>query len=112
MDKDILKTALQHVAEAMDSAIGNIGDVPKSNEPSDFLKQYLSVEDTTVQDNVDYVEPMQDPYQKAIMYLEHHSIMQMFQVNFFCRAVANKLSLTALLNLFTDRTAAHTPLQR
>lgn len=28
----------------------------------------------------DYVEPIQDPYGKAIKYLEKHNIMQLFQV--------------------------------
>ncbi|XP_052769409.1 testis-specific expressed protein 55-like [Mya arenaria] len=58
----------------MATAMGNLSDQTKGEEPSDFLnKQKDAVEDA------DYVEPMQDPYNKAITYLENHNILQLFQ---------------------------------
>ena len=84
--KELRKTAEDEVAKAMTGAIanlpnpGNEGDEAK--EQSSFLRKHLSVEKQTVQEEeVDYVEPMPDPYGKAIKYLEQHNIMQLFQVS-------------------------------
>ena len=97
MDDEILKSAQQQVAQAMNSAMGNIGDIPKSDEQSDFLKQNLSAEDMT-EEHIDYVEPMQDPYKKAITYLENHNVMQMFQVKYFLIAYDTNYTFVYLWN--------------
>ncbi|MEW8548737.1 MAG: hypothetical protein AB2693_34985 [Candidatus Thiodiazotropha sp.] len=80
--KELKKTAEDEVAKAMEGAIANLpvpgeGDV---KEQSSFLKKNLSVEKQN-EELVEYVEPMQDPYGKAIKYLEQHNVMQLFQVN-------------------------------
>ena len=81
--KELKKTAEDEVARAMEGAIANLpvpgeGDVKAQ---SSFLKKNLSVEkQNTMEELVEYVEPMQDPYGKAIKYLEQHNVMQLFQV--------------------------------
>ncbi|KAK3593421.1 hypothetical protein CHS0354_020179 [Potamilus streckersoni] len=59
--KALLQAAKAQVAMVMDNAIAEINNV----EPGE--------------DDVFYVEPIQDPYQKAISYLEKHNILQLFQ---------------------------------
>ncbi|XP_045181234.2 uncharacterized protein LOC123540343 [Mercenaria mercenaria] len=76
---ELVKVAQNEIAQAMNKAMNNISTNSKDNEPSEPLKQNLSEEKQVFEENVDYVEPMQDPYNKAIKYLENHNILQLFQ---------------------------------
>ena len=81
----VRKTAEDEVEKAMESAMASLPVIsPGENqvtEQSSFLRKNLSVEKTVEDEVVDtYVEPMPDPYGKAIKYLEQHNVMQLFQV--------------------------------
>ncbi|KAH3854416.1 hypothetical protein DPMN_096958 [Dreissena polymorpha] len=73
----ILKAAQNEISQVMNSAMGNIS-AQAGSEKSEFSKTPVS-HDVVYEEQVDYVEPMQDPYSKAIKYLENHNIMQLFQ---------------------------------
>ena len=66
---DIAMRAKEEIAKAMAKAVENTN----ANADGDY------------DEIVEYVDPMPDPYGKAIRYLEQHNILQLFQV---CRLVA------------------------
>lgn len=76
--EEILKAAQHEISQVLTSAMGNM--TPQSNESSDKLSQNASGEAQAVAEAPEYVQPMQDPYNKAIKYLENHNILQLFQV--------------------------------
>ena len=85
--KELRKTAEDEVSRAMTGAMSNLpmpgSDGHDVKQQSSFLRKHLSVtpeHGEQPQQEVDYVEPMPDPYGKAIKYLEQHDIMQLFQV--------------------------------
>ena len=83
--KELRKTAEDEVAKAMTGAMSNLpmpGDEGNEvKQQSSFLRKNLSVTPEHAEEEVDYVEPMPDPYGKAIKYLEQHNVMQLFQVS-------------------------------
>ena len=72
----ILETAKAEIESAMNKAFETMGSGDNAAVPEEKP------------DEKDYVEPIQDPYGKAIKYLEKHNIMQLFQV----RAQGNLLN--------------------
>ncbi|KAL4223207.1 hypothetical protein ACF0H5_016679 [Mactra antiquata] len=63
--------AQDEIASVMQKAMGNMSNnstdqTPKNTSPTEEL-------------STEYVQPMQDPYNKAITYLENHNILQLFQ---------------------------------
>ncbi|KAK3093382.1 hypothetical protein FSP39_014802 [Pinctada imbricata] len=60
----IVSRAKDEVAKAMEKAMTNQG------------------KDADYEEVVEYIDPIQDPYGKAIKYLEQHNILQLFQVSF------------------------------
>lgn len=66
----ILEAAKAEIQSAMNKAFENVaGD----GEPNN------AAESGGPSEEKDYVEPIQDPYGKAIKYLEKHNVMQLFQ---------------------------------
>lgn len=65
----ILQAAKAEIESAMNKAFENVagGNTAETEESSEEKPK-------------DYVEPIQDPYGKAIKYLEKHNVMQLFQV--------------------------------
>ncbi|KAK3093929.1 hypothetical protein FSP39_021909 [Pinctada imbricata] len=57
----IVSRAKDEVAKAMEKAMTNQG------------------KDADYEEVVEYIDPIQDPYGKAIKYLEQHNILQLFQ---------------------------------
>lgn len=55
------------IAIMMNSTLDSVNN--KSNNHSEIK----------FEENVEYVEPIQDPYNKAIKYLENHNVLQLFQ---------------------------------
>jgi cob(I)alamin adenosyltransferase len=78
---EIVKAAQNEIAQAMNKAMNNISNNSKDEATSNSLKDSSIV---TEQD-IEYVEPMKDPYNKAITYLENHNILQLFQVCIYVR---------------------------
>ena len=80
VNEKLRKTAEIEVEKAMENAMASLpvkgAGESEVAEQSSFQKQHLSEE----KEVVEYVEPMQDPYGKAIKYLEKHNVMQLFQV--------------------------------
>ncbi|XP_060573362.1 uncharacterized protein LOC132731239 [Ruditapes philippinarum] len=72
---EIVKAAQNEIAQAMNKAMNNISNNSKDEATSNSLKDSSIV---TEQD-IEYVQPMKDPYNKAITYLENHNILQLFQ---------------------------------
>lgn len=71
---DLVKAAESQVAQVMNKALNNVSHNATDGEVSDIHKEHQVVEE-----QVEYVKPMQDPYNKAITYLENHNILQLFQ---------------------------------
>lgn len=80
--EELARVAQNEIAQAMNKAVANVSNNSKEDEQSEFPMQQLSYSTQMVplEENVEYVEPMQDPYNKAIKYLENHNILQLFQV--------------------------------
>ncbi|XP_060068447.1 testis-specific expressed protein 55-like [Ylistrum balloti] len=77
---DIADAAKAEIEKAMSLAlkgVTNLGDDKLETEKSGTENE----EDTSrvVKEEVVYMEPIQDPYGKAIKYLEQHNILQLFQ---------------------------------
>lgn len=86
--EEILKAAQSEISQVLTNAMGNMTPQSSNTEMSDFLKQNLSLESQVASDRTEtpeYVQPMQDPYNKAIKYLENHNILQLFQVSGFSK---------------------------
>ncbi|XP_033734063.1 uncharacterized protein LOC117323138 [Pecten maximus] len=68
--EDIADAAKAEIEKAMSLALKGITSLDDGNS-----------EDTSrvVKEEVVYMEPIQDPYGKAIKYLEQHNILQLFQ---------------------------------
>ncbi|XP_076099753.1 uncharacterized protein LOC143069151 [Mytilus galloprovincialis] len=64
----ILQAAKAEIESAMNKAFENVAG---SNA--------AETEESSEEKPKDYVEPIQDPYGKAIKYLEKHNVMQLFQ---------------------------------
>lgn len=67
---DLINAAKAEIQKAMSGALNqstNLVHAPPEQSPSE--------------EGLTYVEPIQDPYGKAIKYLEQHNILQLFQVS-------------------------------
>ena len=82
---ELVQAAQSEISQVMNNVMGSMSNKDNaSGEMSDFLKQHLSydtISSGSGHAHVEYVEPMADPYNKAIKYLENHNILQLFQVN-------------------------------
>lgn len=67
----ILQAAKAEIESAMNKAFENVADGNAAES---------GTEESSGEKPKDYVEPIQDPYGKAIKYLEKHNVMQLFQV--------------------------------
>ncbi|XP_063427247.1 uncharacterized protein LOC134710779 [Mytilus trossulus] len=66
----ILQAAKAEIESAMNKAFENVASAGGNT---------AETEESTEEKPKDYVEPIQDPYGKAIKYLEKHNVMQLFQ---------------------------------
>lgn len=70
----IMATAQAEVESAMNKAFEAVAKGQAGNQQMEQAGP-----DDAFAGEKDYVEPIQDPYGKAIKYLEKHNIMQLFQ---------------------------------
>ncbi|XP_069117099.1 testis-specific expressed protein 55-like [Argopecten irradians] len=77
---DIADAAKAEIEKAMSLALGGMSNLGGSSQEAD-KSGTEDQEDTSrvVKEEVVYMEPIQDPYGKAIKYLEQHNILQLFQ---------------------------------
>lgn len=68
----IMETAKAEVETAMNKAFETVAKGARQRQEEAMLNDTFAEQE--------YVEPIQDPYGKAIKYLEKHNIMQLFQV--------------------------------
>ena len=59
------------------------GEAGPSNDSQVVLETETGLDKVESIDQFEYIEPVPDPYNKAIKYLEQHSILQLFQVCIF-----------------------------
>lgn len=67
----IMETAKAEVETAMNKAFETVAKGARQRQEEAMLNDTFAEQE--------YVEPIQDPYGKAIKYLEKHNIMQLFQ---------------------------------
>lgn len=79
VNQEILKAAQQEISSVLTNAMGNMTPVSNDSGKPESAKQHSTAEEQVP--GSEYVQPMQDPYNKAIKYLENHNILQLFQVN-------------------------------
>ena len=77
-DQAMLKAAQNEISSVLSNAMGHM--TPAPSQSNETPKKGTSAEAQGTAEDLDYVQPMQDPYNKAIKYLENHNILQLFQV--------------------------------
>jgi len=77
--EELAKTAKEEIEKAMSQALFGVSQM-ESNSEENVKTETDARPVQAEEEEILYMEPIQDPYGKAIKYLEQHNILQLFQV--------------------------------